>query len=675
MRSSVPAPGARAERAAGGYDLGTEPPIEAEERRHASTDRRGISLRWLVGIVMTGLSGAALIGSAIYIALDREYNFAESPTPALPPKRDANAETGVNPRKGDRLLPPVDIVAAKQSYRTPTIVRAGDKELVRMRGFTRISTTLTLAPTGFADEVPEFDPLKLLSDQRGAAEAVPEAAPVQDDAEVSFVTRDVASADAASYAGELAFDEVQAQVTEHLKNVLSYGSKVPLPIPPQLLLTRTSRASLNPLDGLSYASPDFTAPTSPFSSIEVKLVRENVTQIPRTLPVPLAKDQTEERLVVLRHGETLDDVLRANGAGKDQARAIVAAFGARRGGAAVAEGQKIKLLLTDLDGAGKSSEIARISAYEDDKLAAMVAVNDKKNYLQVALTGPTPKPARRAAPAADGDEDNGGMRLYNSLYETALKQQIAKPMVEDLVRIFGNDLDFQRSVAGGDSFEAFYEDSEEPDGRADLLYAAITTRGETFKYYRYQTKDDGLVDYYDDGGRSVRKFLIRKPISAGELRSGFGMRFHPILHYTRLHSGVDFANSIGTPIFAAGNGTIIKAQRESGYGNRIEIQHPYGYVTTYSHMNGFARGMEEGSRVRQGQVIGFLGQTGLSTGPHLHYEVMVNGNFVDPMRVKLARTHEFDGKTLVDFKKERERIDGLMAKAPNATRVTASLTK
>ena len=672
VRLPVPTSGLLIVRQSDTYDLGSEPPIEAEEGRHASTDRRRVSIRWLAGIVMTGLTGAALIGAAIYIAFDREYNFAEGPTPALPPKRDAGAEPGINTRKGDRLLPAVDIVAAKQTYHAPTTVRIGDKELVRSRSFTRVSTTLALGPTGFANEVPDFDPIKLVTGERGGAEAVAEAAPVQDDAEVSFVTREAASADPASFAGDLTFDEVQAQVTEHVKNSLASGSKAPLPIPPQLLLIRTSHASLNPLNGLNYASPDFAAPTSPFSSIEVKLVRENVSQIPKALPVPLQPNQGGERLVVLRHGETLDDVLRANGASKDQARAIVAAFGSKRGAAPVAEGQKLKLLLTDLDGAGKSLEIARVSAYEDDKLAAMVAVTDKRNYLQVALAGPVVRPVRRAA-AGDGEDDSGGMRLYDSLYETALKQEIPKPVIDTLVRIFGNDLDFQRSVAGGDSFEAFYQDGEESEGRNELLYAAITTRSETFKYYRFQTRDDGLVDYYDDAGRSVRKFLIRKPITAGELRSGFGMRFHPILHYTRLHSGVDWSNAIGTPILAAGNGTIIKLRRESGYGNRIEIQHPYGYITTYSHMSAFARGMDEGGRVRQGQVIGFLGQTGLATGPHLHYEVMVNGNFVDPMRVKLARTREFDGKLLTDFKRERERIDGLMALAPNATHVAAKL--
>ena len=228
------------------------------------------------------------------------------------------------------------------------------------------------------------------------------------------------------------------------------------------------------------------------------------------------------------------------------------------------------------------------------------------------------------------------MRLYDSLYETALKQEIPRPVVDELVRIFANDVDFGRAVSGGDSFEAFYDDSEEGEGHNQLLYAAITARNETFRYYRFQTPDDGLVDYYDQDGRSTRKFLVRMPI------------------------------------FAAGSGTIIQAGWDAGYGRRIEIQHANGYITTYNHMSGFARGATEGAHVRQGQVIGYLGQTGLATGPHLHYEILVNGHFVDPMRIKLARTREFDGRMLANFKHERDRIDGLVLKAPNADRVATA---
>jgi murein DD-endopeptidase MepM/ murein hydrolase activator NlpD len=263
------------------------------------------------------------------------------------------------------------------------------------------------------------------------------------------------------------------------------------------------------------------------------------------------------------------------------------------------------------------------------------------------------------------------LRLYNSLYETALKQNIPRPIITDLVRIFANDIDFQRPVTGGDSFEAFYQDADANDGSDELLFATVTTRNETFKYFRYATPDDGLSAYYDENGRSNRKFLVRQPVASARMTSPFGVREHPILGYTRMHTGVDWAAPIGTPIFAAGNGTVIKAGKDSGYGNRVEIQHANGYITTYSHLQGFARGITEGVSVHQGQVVAYLGMTGLATGPHLHYEVIVNGHFVDPLRVKLARTRELNGPALDDFKRERDRILGLLAKAPGSAPLEA----
>ncbi len=171
------------------------------------------------------------------------------------------------------------------------------------------------------------------------------------------------------------------------------------------------------------------------------------------------------------------------------------------------------------------------------------------------------------------------------------------------------------------------------------------------------------VDFFDDSGRSLKKFLLRKPISDGILRSGFGSRYHPILGYSRPHTGVDWANRIGTPIVSAGNGTVIKAEWDSGYGRRIEVQHTNGYVTAYSHLSGFGKGVSPGTRVKQGQVIGYLGNTGLSTGPHLHYEVIINGSFVDPLKIRLPRGRELEGRSLADFKRQREQVDELMTHA------------
>lgn len=653
--------------------LGDEPPIEADGGRRSEDDHRRISIHWLAGTILTGLSGAALIGAAAFSSLDRQTYQAETPQAAQLVRKEDRGDAAVNPRKGDRLVKAVDIVAAKQSFKAPIAVRAGDREIIRTATFTRVATSLALSDTGLGDEVPAFNPLRLLASARGDAAAAPEEADVRvDDAEVAFVVRDMAAEKIGVQPAQLSVEEVQAQVNEYLKTVATSGPRAPVQLPAQMLLMRTSRVA-GP--GLAYANVgEPVVSSTPFSSIEVKMVPENVTLISKS-PPPAEKQPTQmdERLVVVRHGETLQDVLRANSATRQQASAIVAALGGRKADSIAAEGRRIKLLFADLDGSGTNMTLARVTIHSDDRIEATVAVTDDGRYVQVERAVETAATSGKGGRAADDDddEDSGGMRLYDSLYQTALKQEIPKPIVSDLIRVFANDVDFQRGVQPGDSFEAFYDEGEDRDDRDKLLYASITARDETFKYYRFRTPDDGLVDYYDENGRSTRKFLIRQPIATAKITSGFGVRYHPILGYSKMHTGVDFAAPIGTPIFASGNGTVLTAGWHSGYGRRVEIQHANGYVTAYNHMSGFARGVNEGVRVRQGQVIGYLGSSGLSTGPHLHYEVMVNSHFVDPMRVKLARTREMDGKMLAEFKRERDRIDSIRAKAPNATRVAA----
>jgi len=658
--AAFPRLGARGDRVAGvGLELGVEAPIRRGDDRLDRAERRRASLRWLAGAALTGLSGVALIGAALYFDLDSQYDFAEAPEFVTGVAPTDSQEEGVGPGKGDRLLRPVDIVSDKQTYSVPTTIKVGDKEVVKARAFTRLQTTLTLTPTGFADAVPPFNPLKL-SDKAETADAAPDPGPVQDDAEVSFRTTDLSAGDAALATGELSATEAQAQVIETLK-VQPETPKAPAqPLPPQLMLMRTSQAGGDPLgSALTYATVGSVSSSAPFASIEVRMIPENVTNVAKSAGSEDASPT--EKLVQMRRGETFEDVLKANGAAPEAAAAILSAFGVKRGEAPVGEGQKIILLPEEPSVRGEKPRIARVSVYADDQLKATVAINDAGTYAPVSIR--TAVGARK--PRAD-DSDSGGMSLYQSFYETALKQGLPKPMVELLTRIFANDVDFQRSTTPGDSIEAFFSDPDDVDPRAELLYATLTVHDQTYKYYRFQAPDDNSVDYYDESGRSNRKFLLRKPIAEGDITSPFGMRFHPILHFSRMHTGVDWGAPIGTPIFAAGNGVVIKAGWDSGYGRRVEVQHANGYVTTYNHMSGFGRGVTEGAHVAQGQVIGYLGQTGLATGPHLHYEVIINGNFVDPMAIKLARTREFDGKMLASFRRERDRIDQLRSQAPAA---------
>jgi murein DD-endopeptidase MepM/ murein hydrolase activator NlpD len=272
------------------------------------------------------------------------------------------------------------------------------------------------------------------------------------------------------------------------------------------------------------------------------------------------------------------------------------------------------------------------------------------------------------------DDDGSGVRLYQSIWETALRNQVPKAVIEDMVRIYSYDVDFQRKVQPGDSFEVLFagEDETPVDSRNDVLFASLAVGGETRKFYRFQTPDDGMVDYYDDGGKSAKKFLVRKPVVTGSMRSGFGMRRHPLLGYSKMHTGVDWAAPHGTPIFASGNGFVEKLGWEGGYGKYVRVRHTNGYETAYAHMTAYAKGIEEGKRVRQGQVIGFVGSTGLSTGPHVHYEILINGRFVDPMRIKLPRGRALAGTMLTGFETERKRLDNMMHLPAAPSRVAAT---
>ncbi|MBV8791706.1 MAG: M23 family metallopeptidase, partial [Pseudolabrys sp.] len=315
----------------------------------------------------------------------------------------------------------------------------------------------------------------------------------------------------------------------------------------------------------------------------------------------------------------------------------------------------------------------RVIIANDTGAEAVVALSDTGKYVSVDVRSVDTEVASASEDEAD-DSDIGGVRLYQSVYETALRNQIPKPIIEDLIRIYSYDVDFQRKVQPGDSFEVLFAGEDEtpaPDSKNEVLFAALTVGGESKKFYRFQSPDDGIVDYYDEGGKSAKKFLVRKPVADGIMRSGFGVRNHPILGYTKMHTGVDWAAPTGTPIYASGNGVVEKAGWESGYGKYVRLRHNNGYETAYGHMTAFARGIDVGTRVRQGQVIGFVGSTALSTGSHVHYEILVNSRFVDPMRIKLPRGRVLEGPALAGFDRERERLDNIMTRKP-APRVASS---
>ncbi|MBI0009273.1 M23 family metallopeptidase, partial [Bartonella sp. M0193] len=229
-------------------------------------------------------------------------------------------------------------------------------------------------------------------------------------------------------------------------------------------------------------------------------------------------------------------------------------------------------------------------------------------------------------------------------------------------RVMANDVDLEDRVSPNDTLEVFYaapEKSSEDTSEPEIRFISATLGGTTRKYYRFRS-NDGTIDYYDSEGRSSKQFLLRKPVPNAIFRSPFGPRRHPVLGYVRMHTGVDWSAPRGSPIVAAGDGVVTKAGPVRGYGNQTEIRHANGYVTSYAHQNSFAPGIKAGAKVHQGQIIGYVGSSGLATGPHCHFEVSVNNTKVDPMRIRLPDAKSLHGKDLEAFKRDRNKLEALI---------------
>ncbi len=651
--------GGRHGREAGVIELGQEPPLSVDGSEAAVIDRRRISVQWFSATILTGLCGAALIGGAVFASLDGETTFAKLPERVESTLRGAFS---VNDRtatlhKSDRLPPPSEANAARSVVRVSTVTQVGNREVVRVRPLIRIAGNLSLSTSELSAKIPPFNAQRLLTDAgaSSAADAAQNAAAsAEPDAEVSFVTRDLGSVlPKARISAAVAIDEVLLRVREASNWHGNSGVRYTMAsASPDMALPSDMK--------MAYASESATA--DPYAGFEARVVPENVTLLPKTKDQVTGGNASSERVHIVKKGDTITSVLLDQGASPEEARAIARTIGPRGRDGGLREGQKLRILMEPA-APGKRLQPYRVIVATDSTIEAVVALSDLGRYVPVDVQSFNTATTTADTGDDDDEDDGAGVRLYQSIYETALRNKVPAPVIEDMIRIYSYDVDFQRRAQAGDSFEVFYAGDDETTPateKNDVLYASLTVGGETKKYYRFQTPDDSVVDYYDDAGKSAKKFLVRKPVNNAIMRSGFGSRRHPILGYTKMHTGVDWATAYGTPIFASGNGVIEKAEWEGGYGKYIRIKHNNGYETAYGHMSAFAKGIEPGKRVRQGQVIGFVGSTGQSTGAHVHYEILVNGRFVDPMRVRLPRGRSLEGTMMASFEKERSRIDALM---------------
>ncbi|WP_334176948.1 M23 family metallopeptidase [Pseudoxanthobacter sp.] len=664
--------------------MGHEPPLFVDGTTESLSGRRAVSVRWLLGTVLTGVTSVALMGGALMVAMEGTTSVAAPTGDAVMALADDASRTG----KADRVQQQPAAPATKQVLQVSTISRQGDSDLIRARPYVRLSAPLvTTAETDMSD-IPAFDPLKAFADtklfpDRGPADTIYGAA-VDGEVTVSSVDFPLASPQ---------IDPDLMLSSDAVEQIVREDSLFKATNPENFAVRATAPAAPASDDvsarfALAFAAVGAGEAPSGLALGEtgVRIVPENVSEVAKSEAATADPDADQaaaskprgasDVVVTVGRGDNLGKILRSVKASPMDIKAIARTFATEANVKSITPGDKIRIgLLPDADDPDRMKP-ARVSVYDATSHLGTVALDDDGNY--VAADEPQDDFLEdSAAPEDDsGDEDSSGrtLTLYESLYQTARKEQLPDAVVNELVRMFSFDVDFNSRVGDGDRLELFYadEDKSDPDSPPDLLYAALSVGGTYKQLYRFRTTDDGKTDYYDGAGRSAQKFLMRKPMNGGILRSGFGGRRHPILGYYRMHAGVDWAAPRGTPIVASGNGVVKESGWKSGYGKWVLLGHANGYDTGYGHMSRIADNMKPGTRVRQGQVIGYVGSTGMSTGSHLHYEVHINTTPVDPLRVRLPQGRELRGKMLTAFRKERERMEDLIHPRPGDNRTASA---
>lgn len=357
--------------------------------------------------------------------------------------------------------------------------------------------------------------------------------------------------------------------------------------------------------------------------------------------------EREVREVTLKPGDNLGPMLQREGLNGTDAHRFVQAFSKDFSPRRLRAGQTFNLhledgVVSDVTFRPFAEQTIFVSRQGEDWLSRAVEAEFRYETLSVRAT------------------------IENSLYVDATRLGAPDKVVAQFANIYEYSVDFQRDIQPGDEFELFFEVARDHKGNivkaGDLLYTSFSPRGRTLDYWLFED-EDGQENFYDADGKTAKRKLRATPINGARLSSSFGSRKHPILGYRKMHSGVDFAAPRGTPILAAGSGVVERANRYGSFGNYVRIRHTDGYKTAYAHMKGFARGIKAGARVRQDQVIGYVGTTGRSTGPHLHYEVIHNGKKINPRRLSQLSGKPLSKDQLPSFVSRRAEIESLRAKA------------
>ncbi len=605
-----------------------------------------MQLKWFISTIIVAVSGLAIIGVVIYSSmhsggdgsvfrtLRRDTLNSLKPRVAGTPSSLKETSTGY---KSDRLVVSSKGVTTRNLIYDRVEQRRGTQDFISTKPYAKLVATLATERPEQEVAVPAFNPMDLFGNDTPIARKDQSGAELTSDPRVSVRFIEVPG-------GFLPSEDNQELSDSEAEKLVAETDAV----------YAESEASLTEAGPLEPGASEGEAATQ---------AEKNTTILYKKSDEEDSGDAYDRRSIVARGGESLDSLIKGTGVDGVQSNLVAEAVAKVTKTKKLRAGEELRLALTPGASEEGSLDVAKISLFYQNTPEITLARSSEGGYV------PSDKPVQ---PEADSDENTGERAsVYLSSYRAAKAQGLPDDFITKFLKIHSYDVDFKQRVKAGDSFELFYDLAQDEGGAekpGELLYALVNIGGETHGYYRFRTPDS-IVDYYDDKGSNAKKFLMRMPVRSARLTSGFGYRRHPLLKTLKLHSGVDWAAPIGTPIMAAGNGTIEVAGRQGGYGNYVRIRHANGYRTAYGHMLRFAEGVVKGVKVRQGQIIGYLGNSGMSTGPHVHYEVLVNNRFTNPLSIKIPRSRQLQGRLLSEFRREKSRIDDLMHRAPVKTRV------
>ena len=624
------------------------------EDDHA-VDRHGGRYRWLASTCIAGTIGAVAIFVIIAGSTDRQGGDGFMPaieqlregamTPELVPRMKQSAGLKWAVPKTDKLEISAGLTSTRYVIHETLRQRRDGRSYIHAKPYLRMVARLAPVPAAYQDVVPPFNPLQLYASNDPVGSSKGAQGKDREDVKITVVEL---------IGGILPDDDRQNLDNREMADVIH-----------QFLIEEALAAAETDNDPNNIGADLFAQESdeSAFTTVLAKNAMEDASQAGNLA-------QSEQLSVTVARGDTLSGLLQRHGAGRAEANAMTSSMGQIFPANSLRHGQELQLTLEPSAANPDRREPTSFSIMSENGKHIVTVTRSSSGDYSASRT-----PVRDyAALRKIIEEKVSGPRastLYASVYHSALLQNVPSETILRILRVNAYQTDFGRRIRAGDTIELFFgfnnkNFAEGPPG--ELLYTKITSGGETARFYRFRTADSE-IDFYDEEGNNSKRFLTRKPVRGSSVRlsSGYGMRYHPLLNRRRMHAGVDWAGPAGTPIMAAGRGVIEIAGRKGQYGNFVRIRHANGYKTSYAHMRRFARGVKAGAKVRQGQVIGYIGSTGLSSGPHLHYEVLVNSRHVNPMTIKVPRERQLKGRELIEYQRERARIDELMRRAPVMT--------